>query len=292
VTTTFDLIEQTLADLAAGGREVYNEIRSAVTDEDTAVTFAHEVTAIAPGAVLGVGLEEMYVWQIDPTATTAEVKRGWGGTTATALDGGELVVVNPKFSRARALRAINNEIRAVSGDLWQIKTVELAASAVAQTYNLTAPGLLDVYQVFFDAVGPENFWPELFGWQLRRAQDTDEYASANALRFNEMLDPGRQIRVVYKAGFDPLVTLDDDVSAVTGLPESAHDIIVLGAQMRLMGVRESKRSYTEAQGDTRRAQEVPPGSAARSYQVLAQLRRDRIAEERTKLLRQFPARKP
>jgi hypothetical protein len=292
MTTTADLIEETLSDLRSGGREIYNEILSAAEADGTTWSFVRDITLIQQNAVLNVGLEEAMVWSTDATAKTAEVKRGWGGTTAAALEGGELVTVNPRFSNARCLRAINRELTALSGELFQVKTVELESSSVAQTYNLLAPGLLDVYQVFHDQVGPENIWPELHGWQLRRNQEADEFAAGIALRFNHYVDPGRQIRVVYKAAFDPLVDLDDDVTAVSGLPASAMDIIPLGAQMRLMGVREAKRAFTEAQPDTRRAQEVPPGSATRSYSVLAQIRKERVAEERTKLLRQYPVRKP
>jgi hypothetical protein len=292
VTTTADLIEETLADLRSGGRELYNEILTAVETTDIALAFSRDIQSIQPGSVISVGLEEMQVWTTDPTAKTAEVKRGWGGTTPVALSGGELVTVNPRFSDARVLRALNRELSALSGDLFQVKTVELTSSPIAWTYNVTASDLIDVYQVFWDSVGPENYWPEAHDWELRRAQDADEFASTNALRFNQYVDPGRQIRVVYKATFSPLETLTDDVETVTGIPASAVDILALGAQMRLMGVRESKRAFTEAQSDTRRAGEVPPGSATRSYSVLAQLRRERIGEERTKLLRQYPVRKP
>jgi hypothetical protein len=291
MTTTADLIEEALGDLRSGGREIYNELMSAVDETDTTLSFVQEISTIQQNAVIAIGLEEMLVWSTDPTAKTVVVKRGWGGTTPVAYAGGELVTVNPRFSQARTLRALNNELSALSGDLYQVKTTPLVASAVAQTYALPA-GLLDVYDLYFDSVGPENYWPELSSWSVRRSQNLTDFPSGNALRLNQYLDPGRSIQVVYKAVFDPLEALDDDVLAVTGLPASAIDILPLGAQMRLMGVREAKRSFTEAQSDTRRAADVPAGSSTRSYSVLAQIRRERIGEERTKLLRLYPWKRP
>ena len=54
--------------------------------------------------------------------------------------------------------------------------------------------------------------------------------------------------------------------------------------------REVKRNFTESQGDTRRADEVPAGSVNNSINNLLRLRRDRIIAEAARLARQYPLR--
>jgi hypothetical protein len=60
--------------------------------------------------------------------------------------------------------------------------------------------------------------------------------------------------------------------------------------MRLMAGREVKRNFTESQGDTRRAEEVPSGAVANSMLQLQRLRRDRVMAEAARLNRQYPLR--
>jgi hypothetical protein len=73
-----------------------------------------------------------------------------------------------------------------------------------------------------------------------------------------------------------------------GYPESAEDILVVGAQIRLIAPREIKRNFTESQGDTRRADEVSAGAVSNSIVSMLRMRRDRITAEASKLTRQYP----
>ena len=78
------------------------------------------------------------------------------------------------------------------------------------------------------------------------------------------------------------------MQSIAGFPESAEDILIIGAEIRLIAPREVKRNFTESQGDTRRSDEVPPGSVGNSITNLLRLRRDRITAEAAKLNRQYP----
>jgi hypothetical protein len=73
------------------------------------------------------------------------------------------------------------------------------------------------------------------------------------------------------------------VVATTGLQSTAHDIPVLGAAYRLMMFRELKRSFTEAQGEPRRAAEVPVGSSLTALRGIQAFRQSRIDAERERL---------
>jgi hypothetical protein len=67
-----------------------------------------------------------------------------------------------------------------------------------------------------------------------------------------------------------------------------EDILEMGVMIRMLSVREVKRNFMEAQGDTRRADEVPPGAIRDSFNNILRLRRDRIIAEKAKLARQYP----
>ena len=57
---------------------------------------------------------------------------------------------------------------------------------------------------------------------------------------------------------------------------------------RLVAPREIKRNFTEAQGEPRRAAEVPPGAVASSMRTVAALRQQRITTEASRLLQADP----
>jgi hypothetical protein len=61
-----------------------------------------------------------------------------------------------------------------------------------------------------------------------------------------------------------------------------------GIILRMMNGREIKRNFIEAQGDTRRSDEVPPGAVRDSTTTLARLRRERIIAEAARLKAQYP----
>ena len=55
-----------------------------------------------------------------------------------------------------------------------------------------------------------------------------------------------------------------------------------------MSGREIKRNFTESQGDTRRASEVPPGAILQSSRQLQVLRVQRIAAKAARLDAMYP----
>ena len=76
--------------------------------------------------------------------------------------------------------------------------------------------------------------------------------------------------------------------STTGLQASAYDLPPLGAAIRLMSGREIKRNFTETQGDSRRATEVPAGAVQQSSTGLKLLRAQRIVAECARLNSLYP----
>lgn len=286
--STSDLLHAAKRWLQSSGRPEYNKLTAAETASDTSIQFDFALGSIAPGATLGVDLEEMHCWSVaTPSAT---VQRGWNGSVAAAHALGAIVEVNPLFSNWRIFNELNAELASLGSTatgLYQIKTVTKTATS-ASSYDLAADAV-DILAVQYNDFGGSVDWPMLRRWDLLTNQDTTVFASGTALRLFEMPPPGRTIRVIYAAAFGVLSTLADDVTTVTGLPASAADIPAIGAAARLLSARESRRSQVDAQPEPRQAADVPPGTARSAAAQLFALRDRRIKEESARLSTRYPS---
>lgn len=288
MTLTADLIEDTRGHL--GAPDTLNQI-AAVDAVSTSVRLSRALRNVGVGTLLSVGLETMHVWAVtDATTGTLEVRRGHGGSTAVAHLEGEVVRVAPEHTDFAILRALNNDLAALSGaGLFAVRTLDLTASGSARTYDLAAD-VLGVIDVRVDYEGLSNEWPLVKSWLPLSDMPLSDFPSGKALRLDEAVPDNRPLRVRYKARFADLATLTDDVEAVSGLRASAHDLPPLGAAWRLTAPQEIERNQMRRQGDSRRSEEVPPGAVMRSPLGLQQIRQDRIAEELNNQARQYPHR--
>jgi hypothetical protein len=294
MTTAQSLIDETRGYLLPTTREPLNTLSGAISSTSaTSFTLGQEMTAITTGTTLAVDLELMYVWAVAGQVVT--VQRGMGGSTAATHTDGTLVRVNPRFPDFRIFNAMNAELDALSAPtngLYQIKTVNVTFKPQINGYDLTGVGqLIDVLRVRYDIPGPWKTWPEIRRWQLKIAMDSSDFASTYNLVLYDAGWPGRRVHIVYSAPFTHLASATDDVQVVSGLGATANDILPLGAALRLAGVRETQRSLSEAQGDPRRATEVPPNAVTAGANAYARLLQQRIKEESSRLSAQYPNRR-
>lgn len=292
-TTCEDLIHATKRHLYTGGRDERNQLADDLNSSaDTlAVTFA--LSGIQPGAKLSIDLEELYVWEA-PATNNVTVSRGDFGSTADNHSAGAIVTINAKFSDFDIFRALNETLRDLSANgLFQIKTVDFAYQAAVYGYDLTdvASDFIDVYEVRWKPVDVSKRWPLIDSFTVSRNMSTAEFPSGIALILNEGALPGRTVHVRYKASFGLFTGTTDNVLATTGLHISAFDLLPLGAAIRLTLGREVKRNFTEAQSDTRRASEVPPGANLNAMRQLQAQYAERVAAESGRLAREYPTRR-
>ena len=130
-------------------------------------------------------------------------------------------------------------------------------------------------------------FPYVRNVRLQRNLPVADFPSTFALVFDEAPVAGTLV-VRYTAPFVRASTLASDVQTVCKVPQTMEDILEMGVMIRMLSVREIKRNFTEAQGDTRRADEVPPGAMRDSFNNILRLRRDRVIAEKAKLARQYP----
>ena len=141
--------------------------------------------------------------------------------------------------------------------------------------NLTSEDVLAIYSVTYADIGVANMQPDIQSWRLIRNRDVTTFASGLALILYSGAAPGRTVTVNYKA---PLKQL-----ALT-----AYDLPPLGAALNLMSTTPIRREFLDAQGSSRRAEEVPPGAISASMRDLRARRSRRIESEASRIVGMYP----
>jgi hypothetical protein len=290
VTTAGTILDRANQLLLAGVVEERNKLAVSCDSSTTSITLAYALNGIRENTVFEIGSEMMYVWESNSTSKTLTVERGFGGTTASAHTLGDIVTVSPRFPRGQMLTALNSELSDLSSPLnglFQIKTVDLSYNGSDRMVNLTGvTSMLDLYDVRYRYLNDD--YPVVRNVRLLRDMPTADFASGFVLAFDTYVRSGT-VRVIYKAAYGTLAT-EASVLSTSGVGTELEDLLVLGVQISMVAGREVKRNFTESQGDTRRAEEVPAGSVTNSINNLLRLRRDRIIAEAARLMRQYPLR--
>ena len=289
MTTAATVIDRTLRQLLSGTVEPRNKLSSSINSSVTSVITTYPLEGLRAGQVCEIDSELMYIWATDSGTKTMTVERGFNGTTAASHTADAIITVSPRFPRSQVLEAINDEMRDLSSPLnglFQVKTLDLDYNGSDVMINLTAvTAIIDLLSVSVRYMVDD--YPVARKVRLVRDVPTDDFASGYALRFDQGVFPGR-LRIVYKAPYVTASTESSDINTTGGIQDTVTDIVAIGAQIRLMSPREMKRNFTESQGDTRRAAEVPAGAVASSITNLQRLRRDRIQAEAARLMRSYP----
>ena len=125
-------------------------------------------------------------------------------------------------------------------------------------------------------------------YRTLRNQTTPDFPNGCAVKLSAGGWPGQPVHVQYLAPFTRLVNQTDDLLAVAGVPQTAQDIVPMGAALRLAPPREIQRNTMGAQPDPRKAQEVPPNAIQASANALNILYLRRISQEQSRIKRAFP----
>lgn len=293
MTTFAKVIARTRSRLMTTQREPVNVLATGIDADDTTLSFVNAVT-FHNGGRLSVGLEDMHVVTAATSGSSGEVIRAMNGSAAAAHAAGDLVHIHPTWSNWDIAQAVNDELHALSAPtngLFRIQSVDFDFQPAVQGYDLAGlTDYLDIWRVRYRTSGPANDWPILSRsvWHVDRDADTADFASGTGLVLHAGGEAGQKVRVSYKATFDELTDVDDDVEAVAGLHAQAHDILSLGAAIRLLSGLEAQRAYSTTQADTRYAAEIPPRTAVSALVPLVEQREERIREEQSRLARSYP----
>jgi hypothetical protein len=256
------------------------------------MSFDFDIAGIRPGTILSVGTSTFYVWEVSTTLNTAVVQASWDGTTDQDWPTGTVVRVAPRFTDAQILRALNEDINDLSSPasgLFQIGTTELVYDSALVGYDLSlAPNMISPIELRVENPGSFKEWTRIPSFKFRvvkgapTGQEGFESGMALFLYDTWAGATGDRLHLTYRKGFNQLSN-SFSTKIATGLPSSAWDIPPIGAAISLMAGREIKRSFVEAQGDSRRATEVSAGASTQSVNALRLLRQQRITAEAQRL---------
>lgn len=290
MTTAGNLIDRVIQPLLAGTVEERNKLAVSINSSETGLTMSYDLGTLQGRAVFEIEQELLYVWEANTTGKTLTVDRGYGGTTAASHSSGTAVTVNPKFPRKQILDALNSELADLSSPmngLYQMNTVDLSYNGSDRMVNLTGvTDVIDFYEARLRYLADD--YPIIKNVRFLRDMPTTDFASGFVLAFDDDVRSGT-IRVLYKAPYAAFSSESSTVASAGGGTE-LEDLLVLGAQIRMLAGREVKRNFIESQGDTRRSDEVPAGAMNASVTNLLRMRRDRIQAEAARLARQYPLR--
>ena len=260
---------------------------------------AAALNAVRPGTILANNLNLFYVTQV--VSNTISVVGGYQGSTdvnqAHGATAASTVVVRPKFSRFDISIAINDEIDSLSAPdngIGQILNADITWVPVFMGYAL--PASFDsatsyILELQAKQVDPMRRFPLIRKGDYRTIRNQTDPAfpsGCGVIIYNTKGDPGQPVHVQYLAPFSRLVGPNDDALTVAGIPQSAQDIVPMGAALRLAPPREIQRNSTGAQPDPRKASEVPPNAIQSSANALNALYMRRIGQERSRIVRSFP----
>lgn len=289
MSTVAQLVNRTQRQVLSGTVEERNKLAAPMTATATTVSFQYELNGIRAGSIIQVDSELMYCWEVNIGSKSATVERAFNGTVAVAHLATAYVIVNPRFPRAQILEAINDELSDLSSPmngLFRVKTVDINYNGSDRMINFPVfDDVIDLVEVRIRYLSSDYI--KIPKVALTRNLPTSDFGSGMALTLNQTTRSG-QLRVSYKTGFGKLQNETDDIQTIAGYPQYAEDILVIGAQIRLVAPREIKRNFTESQGDPRRSDEVAAGAVGASITNLLRMRRDRITAEAAKLNRQYP----
>lgn len=291
--TCAELIDQTKSDfLVSGLTPQQNRLAAPYTASGGTLTFTYDLRGIAPGATIGLGQNTFYVWATDPATKTATVQGGYQGSTDDHADAGDVVTVNPRYSDHRIFRALNQTLAALSAPavgLFQVQQGTLSYDGTASGYPMTGvTDLLSIAEIRYDTPGFDNRLSRLprTSWRLEKSEGTPD---SFLIRLNGGVGDsfGQALTVLYKTAFGQFTDLTDTTADV-GLPESAEDILPMGAALRLLAAKEIRRNDLNAQGDTRRPEEVPAGASTGAQSLLRAQYASRVHEEASRLAAVYP----
>lgn len=289
MTTAATILNRASRQLLSGTVEERNKLASTINDSATSVVLSYDLGGFRAGSVFEIESELFYVWEANTGTKTLTVERGFNGTTPAAHTAGVLTTLNPRFPRAQMLDALNadiDDLSSTANGLFKVVTTNLTYNGSDRQINLTgATNVIDLIDVRLRYTSDD--FPVIRNVRLQRELPTSDFASGFAIVFDEPVMAGT-MRVRYKTPFTRATSESSDLTTNCGLPSTCDDLVELGVIIKMMSGREIKRTFIESQGDTRRAEEVPVGSARDSIANLLRLRRERIIAESGRLKAQYP----
>ena len=305
MTTLSEMIDETLINLSG---YTYQQDRSThLTSAVTTLTSpSSSPTVLSLGStdsvgkgVIEVGEELMWVDSFDRVANTATVApygRGYLGTTASTAAVDTKVTISPIFPRYVVKRAINDTIRAMGTQLLVINQTTFTYNAAITTYELTDSSgnplnIENILTMSWQDIGPSKEWINIRRYTFDPLAESTTWGSgAQTVTIGDYITSGRTVKVNYVKQPSAFTASNQVFTTQTGYPESARDVVILGAAYRLLTYLDPARaSQISPQADEIDAKR-PFGSSNNATRQLFALYQQRLREEISAFQGQYPPR--
>jgi hypothetical protein len=292
MTTFNEMVEEVLINL-----EGFTLRQDRTTYLTAAITSSGLTMALASGDNIGKGIVEIddelihidSVDRSDRSVVISPFGRGYRGTTAAAHAINTKVTFAPSLPRLSVKRAINDTLRAVYPSIYGVASTTFTYNPAQTTYSLPAEAET-ILSISWDSIGPSGEWVPIRRWRHDPTAATAEYATTNTISIYDVLVPGRTVQVIYSKEPTAFSSASDVFTTVTGLSESARDVIVYGAAYRMVSFIDPGRlSFTSPEAD---ANDVTRqfGSGTNTARYLLALYQQRLQEESSRINGKYPVR--
>jgi hypothetical protein len=261
---------------------------SALAGADT-LTMELDVTGITPGSILSSGLNVWYVKGVNSSTNQVYVIPGYDDSPQQAAATGDQVIIKPRVTTWYLFNAINDEIRKLSSPmngLYRVGTWTVDVSPTYQTYEVPTEALhmTNILRVRYRWPGTPDVWSDIrtssYRWIVSE--------TGNKIQLLVNVPSGTEIEFTYKAPFIEATSLLDDPVEDCGLATTMLDIPAIGAAATLLKTTDARRNQISAQGDSRRAGEVPSGANLSSASFMDREYKMRVQDEYARLVQRFP----
>ena len=300
MTTLSQMIDEVLINLSGytyqQDRSTY--LRSAVTTL-TSPSTAPTILSLGDTSNVGKGIlevDEELMWvdsfdRVSNTATVSPYGRGYLGTVAATHAADAKVTISPIFPRYVIKKAINDTIRAMGSSLLSVKQTTFPFNAAVNTYEFENLNIENILTMSWQDTGPSKEWIRIRRWDFDPFADVDTWGSnSQTVTIYDWITPGRTIKVMYATPPTPLENDTDVFTTVTGYPEAARDIVILGTSYRLLAYLDPARAGQISPQADETDGKRPYGASASATKQLFALYSQRLNEEVKTQQNQYPPR--
>ena len=266
-------------------------INSAISSSDTAIDIASS-SNLAKG-IIEIDDELIWIDNFDQASSSLNAApgfgRGYSGTTAASHSQYAQVILSPTFPRNSIKRAINDTINSFFPSLWGVASTTFTFNASQTAYTLPNEAQSVIF-ASWQTTGSSLEWLPINRWRMDPMANVTTFGTANTINIYENIQPGRTIQVYYTTEPTVLTNNNDDFAAVSGLPASSYDVVILGASYKLLSFIDSGRiNLSSAEADLNDTK-IPSTAGSGASRYIFALYQQRLKEEALKLQDKYPIR--
>lgn len=238
-----------------------------------------------------IGDELVWVDSFDRASGIAYIApdgRGFRNSKVSAHSIGSRVVISPVYPRVVVQKALNNAIIGVYPDLFGVYYTTFPFVAARNTYQIPTEAV-EVLSVKWQTVGPTREWLPIRRWRMDKISDIGTFNTGKTLSIYDGIVPGRTVNVTYSKRPNEL-TLDSDDFTDSGLPDSAAEVVILGAAYRVSAYLDTPRVTGMSVEADALDQSTPSGAGAQASRYFFAQYKDRLGIEMRRQYELFPTR--